>query len=269
MKEIQVQCPAKINLDLKVINKRPDGFHNIESTMQTIDLFDFLTIKICESQETEIVLTGNSSEIPYDSKNLVHKATKLFLETLKPEKKYKITCYIEKNIPVSAGLAGGSTNAAGMIFGLNELLNKPFNEEKLHELCSTLGSDLNVCLKGGCLQTKGRGEIIEPLKFQEFQVNLIKPENLGISAKEAYTKFSQKFQNKENLDSRNEFKNDLEWAIIQDYPTLQTIKNTYKTAMMTGSGSTYFSLAEEFKPQEGFWVSNQHKSISYGVCKVN
>jgi 4-diphosphocytidyl-2-C-methyl-D-erythritol kinase len=268
MEEIKIQCPAKINLDLKVINKRPDGFHNIESSMQTIDLFDFLTIKIYENQVNEIVLSGNNTEIPYDSRNLVHKAAKLFLETLKLEKKYKITCQIEKNIPVSAGLAGGSTNAAGMIFGLNELLNKPFGEEKLHELCSNLGSDLNVCLKGGCLHTQGRGEILEPVEFKEFQVNLIKPENLGISAKEAYTKFSKKFQNKEDLNTRNEFKNDLEWAIIQDYPTLQVIKNAYKTAMMTGSGSTYFSLTEEFKSQEGFWVSNQHKSISYGVCKV-
>jgi 4-diphosphocytidyl-2-C-methyl-D-erythritol kinase len=269
MEEIKIKCPAKINLDLRIINKRPDGFHNIESTMQTIDLFDFLTIKICENSVNTILLSGNSTEIPYDSKNLVYKAANLFLETFNSSKKYKIICEIEKNIPVSAGLAGGSTNAAGMIWGLNELLNRPFCEGKLHELCSTLGSDLNVCLKGGCLLTKGRGEILEPVEFKEFYVNLIKPINLGISAKEAYTKFSQKFQNKEDLNTRDEFKNDLEWAILQDYPTLQSIKNTYKTAIMTGSGSTYFSLAEEFKPQKGFWVSNNHKAISYGVCKVN
>ena len=90
--EIKVKCPAKINLDLKVFPVREDGFHPIKSIMQTISLFDYITIKL--SQGSEILLSGNSFEIPYDEKNICYKAAKLFLETIKKE--YKVEIYIEK-----------------------------------------------------------------------------------------------------------------------------------------------------------------------------
>ena len=80
MKSIKIKCPAKINLTLEILNKRPDGFHNIKSIMQMINLYDYLTINIKEQKEREIKLTGNSCEIPYDSKNLVYKAVNLYLE---------------------------------------------------------------------------------------------------------------------------------------------------------------------------------------------
>ncbi len=210
---IKIQCPAKINLTLKITGKRDDGFHNIDSVMQTINLFDYLTISIEESDHNEIVLSGTSDEIPYNEKNLVYKAAILFVESIKkchPEfisgsqsemlkqvqhdKSVKITVFIEKNIPIAAGLAGGSTDAAGTLYGLNKLFGEPLSREKLHELCAQLGSDLNLCLEGGCQRTTGRGEILEPMPFEEFNVSLIKPTNLGISAKEAYTKFSEKME---------------------------------------------------------------------------
>ncbi len=98
MKSIKVQCPAKINLNLKVTGKRDDGFHNIESVMQTISLYDYLSISMIESEKNIISLSGNSSEIPYDERNLVYKAAKMFLdEKVKAPK--KIVIYIEKNIP--------------------------------------------------------------------------------------------------------------------------------------------------------------------------
>ena len=108
---MKIQCPAKINLDLKITSKREDGFHNLESVMQTISLYDYLTLETSPSEKFEINLSGTSDEIPYNEKNLVHKAILLFVETtnLPP---HKIEVFIEKNIPVSAGLAGGSTNAA-------------------------------------------------------------------------------------------------------------------------------------------------------------
>ena len=193
MQAIKIQCPAKINLDLKITGKLPNGFHEIESIMQTISLYDYLTINVEDNEKNGIILSGNSSEIPYDESNLVYKAAKLFLETTGIENK-KIDIYIEKNIPVSAGLAGGSTDAAGTLYGLNKIF-KISDEKKIDGLCSQLGSDLNVCLHGGRILAKGRGEIITPLEFEDFNVSLIKPINLGISAKEAYTKFSQKKQN--------------------------------------------------------------------------
>lgn len=267
MKQIKVQCPAKINLDLKVVNRRPDGFHNIDSTMQTISLYDYLTITIENSAQTEIVLSGDSAEIPYDEKNLVYKAAKLFMNA-KAFPPQKIKIHIEKNIPVAAGLAGGSTDGAGTLFGLNELLGRPFSDEKLQEFCANLGSDLNVCLTGGCLKTSGRGEVIKPAPYKKYNVRLMKPVNLGISAKEAYTKFSAKLEAGKNLEARSEYKNDLEWAIIEDYEQLLHIKNKYPKSMMTGSGSTYFSLDEDFIHENGYLVINNLTTIPAGVCAV-
>jgi len=261
VKQIKIQCPAKVNLTLKVVGKREDGFHNIDSIMQTISLFDYLTISIEDGDKTEILLSGNSNEIPYDEKNLVYKAANLFLTQLKNQD-YKISIYIEKNIPVAAGLAGGSTDAAGVLYGLNKLLNEPLSREKLHELCAQLGSDLNLCLEGGRQKTSGRGEILEQLLFEDFKISLIKPLNLGISAKEAYTKFSQKD------GSKDLFVNDLEWAVLDDYIELQSIKKQYPDAIMSGSGPTYFGVDMSFIQQDGYWVKNNLKAIPYGVKEV-
>lgn len=258
-KAIKVQCPAKINLDLKIINRRPDGFYNIESTMQAISLFDYLTIEISHADTTKIILSGNSNEIPYNEKNIVFKATNLFLQTTNKTAEVKI--FIEKNIPVSAGLAGGSTNAAGTLLGLNEFFNNPLTHTQLHELCAQLGSDINFCLDGGCKKTFSRGEILENTDFIEHNISLIKPINLGISAKEAYTKFADK----EKTSERNKFINDLEWAIIDDYKELQFIKKHYPQAIMTGSGSTYFAFNTEFAQHDEYWIKNGLKTINYGV----
>ena len=264
MKTIKVQCPAKINLTLKVVNKREDGFHNIESIMQAINLYDYLEVTVIESDRTKILLEGNSDEIPYDKTNLVYKAANLFLET-NNLKNYEIHVFIDKNIPVSAGLAGGSTNAAGIIFALNKIFNNIMDDNGLNNLCAQLGSDLNFCLKGGRAMTRGRGEILEPKEFRELNINLIKPIDLGISAKEAYTSFAEKVQEENNRYLRREFVNDLEWAIIDKYPELQRIRKIYPTAVMTGSGSTYFSTREEFRQEEGYWVKNGLTTVPDGV----
>ena len=247
---------------MKVTGKRPDGFHDIESIMQTINLYDYLTLTIETSDEVEIQLSGTSTEIPYNEKNLVYKAIKLFLETVDIPP-HKINVHIEKNIPVSAGLAGGSTNAAGILMGLNEIFKNPLQQTELHKLCAQLGSDLNFCLEGGRQMTLGRGEILQPLDFEEFNLALMKPIDLGISAKEAYTKFSQKKSISE--DNRSSYKNDLEWAVIDDYKELQYIKKLYPNSIMSGSGSTYFIIGEKFTPQNNFWIKNNLKAIPFGV----
>ena len=261
METIKVQCPAKINLNLKILNKREDGFHNIDSIMQTISLYDYLTISAKKSDRTEIKLSGTSDEIPYNEKNLVYKAAVLFLE--QAGFCADIEIFIEKNIPVAAGLAGGSTDAAGTLFGLNEVFARPLSRKELHGLCAALGSDLNLCLEGGRQKTSGRGEILEQLPFEEFSVSLIKPLNLGISAKEAYTKFSKKQAYTDEL--RTNFVNDLEWGLIDDYKELQQIKTRYPEAVMSGSGSTYFVCGQEFENEEGYWIKNNLHSVPYGV----
>ena len=258
---IKIRCPAKINLTLKVTGKRSDGFHDIESIMQTINLYDYLTLTIEPAEKFKINLSGTSNEIPYDEKNLVHKACLIFIErtNLHP---CRINIFIDKNIPVSAGLAGGSSNAAGTLFGLNEIFECPLSRKELHELCAKLGSDLNFCLEGGRQKASGRGEILEKLPFEEFDVSLIKPVKLGISAKEAYTKFNAKIL---NSNDRKNFVNDLEWAVIDDYDELRRIKEKYPAAVMSGSGSAYYGINIEFEEFEGFWVKNNLKTIDKGA----
>ena len=254
--KIKVNCPAKINLTLEVVNKRDDGFHNIKSIMHTISLFDYLTIEAHKSTVSDIRLSGNSSEIPYNEKNLVYKACEAFLQ--KSGINAEIDIYIEKHIPVSAGLAGGSTDAAGAIWGLNEIFDNPLTKDEIHNLCAMLGSDLNVCLEGGCILAQGRGEIIKKLDTEiNYPITLIKPKRLGISAKEAYTKYaSLKYKPQNNMtekmlealrtnsDIKNFLYNDLEYAISDDYAELKKIKETIPASIMSGSGSTYFVLED-------------------------
>ena len=253
MKKIKIQCPAKINLTLEVVNKREDGFHNIKSIMQTISLYDYLTISAKQSEACSINLSGTSDEIPYNEKNLVYKAAKLYMDTVGMTD-VALDIHIEKNIPVAAGLAGGSTDAAGTIYGLNELFGG-LNNKEVNELCSQLGSDLNVCLQGGCLLATSRGEVTKKLPNINYDVTLIKPKNIGISAKEAYTKYSGK-ENKpkfdmtekmliailDNTDIKEYLYNDLEYAVFDDYKELQEIKKSLPNSIMSGSGSTYFVL---------------------------
>ena len=130
MSEIKIKCPAKLNLTLEVVNRREDGFHNINSIMQLISLYDYLTISVCEAENTIIELSGNSKDIPYNEKNLVYKAADLFLKET-GLKNWAIKFDIEKNIPIAAGLAGGSTDGAGAILGLNILFNNHCIEKPL------------------------------------------------------------------------------------------------------------------------------------------
>lgn len=287
MKQIRIKTPAKLNLTLEVLDKRPDGFHNIQSIMQLIDLYDYLTITIQENDEREIILSGTSEEIPYDERNLVYKSAKLFFDFLTEQpdsyfaqQQFKVHIHIEKNIPISAGLAGGSTNGAGTLYGLNRLFNDVIPPKKLHKLCSELGSDLNVCLEGGCLLATSRGEVIESLPFRDYDVSLIKPIGLGISAKEAYTKYSG-LKVKPNYDYthkmidalkigtdlRQFLYNDLETAVFNDYKELQFIKSIYPNSIMSGSGSTYFMLNEKVEQQEDYQIWNGLKFISHGVVE--
>lgn len=280
MKTIKVQCPAKINLTLEVLDKRKDGFHNIKSIMQTISLFDILTIKVEDADKTVIELSGTSDKIPYDEKNLVHKAVVKFLEKSGIENK-KISIHIEKNIPIEAGLAGGSADGAGTFAGLNELFNYPLTNDEIEELCASLGSDLNFCLNGGTALCTSRGEETQKLPMPDLDITLIKPTGFGISAKKAYTKFSLlkdkttpnasekmiELLNKGEFDEKLLY-NSLEIAVINDYEELKEIKASLPTSMMSGSGPTFFTLSSKvetkFDPSR-FLTIESIKTIDYGV----
>lgn len=276
--QIKVKTPAKINLTLEITGKREDGFHEIQSIMQMINLYDILTFDIEKSDETKIILSGTNPNIPYNEKNIVYKAIELFMQkTNSAPHTFKV--HLEKNIPSEAGLAGGSTNATGTFLVLNNFFNEPLKKEELHELCAKLGSDLNVCLEGGCTLATGRGEKVQKLTFREYPVSLIKP-HVGISAKEGYQKYAElkekpHFNNTEkmikaleqNTDIRPLLYNDLETAVFNHYEDLQKIKSANPQTIMSGSGSTYFTLNETITPVEDFWTKTNLKTISTG-CEI-
>lgn len=249
MKTIKVAAPAKINLTLEVLNKREDGFHNIKSIMQAISLYDYLTFTVEESDKNVIILSGNSDKIPYNEKNLVYKALNAFFEESGIVGQ-KVSCYIEKNIPVEAGLAGGSTDGAAALFAMNKLFGYVLSEETVDKICASLGSDLNFCLQGGRAYCTGRGENIKKISFDKCDVCLIKPLGFGISAKEAYTKFASLSDksvpnNTEKMIDKFDsalLYNSLENAVIDDYKELREIKVNVVGSMMSGSGPTFFAL---------------------------
>lgn len=259
MKKIKVKCPAKINLNLKVFPvDKITKFHPIKSIMQTINLFDYLTISIEDGNE--ILLDGNNKEIPYDKKNICYKAAKLFFEKI--NKNYKCKIYIEKNIPVCAGLAGGSTDGAGVLYALNKLLNNPLSNQEIHNLLAQLGSDLNFCYEGGKMLCEGRGEKLTKQEFSDFQLTLVKPKNLKISAKEAYCAF-------DNLKEKSTMPNDLEFALLDKYKELKFLHS--KGLQMSGSGPTFFIKKEkiDFELNDNYLIIENLKAVNYGVAEFN
>jgi len=297
--KIQVKTPAKINLILEILSKREDGFHEIQSIMQAISLYDCLNIEAEEidshvalrmTKDRNIIeLSGNSSLIPYDETNLVYKAAELFLQKTRLSGK-KINIHIEKNIPVAAGLAGGSSNAAGTLWGLNQLFDNILKTSELHELASQMGSDINFCLEGGTNIATSRGEILSKSSTPDLNIAIIKPKNLFVSAKEAYTKYAA-LSKKPEIKGLEEMKsvifennpdkiakllrNHLEKAILSDYSEIQEIKNYLiqkgcKNALMSGSGPSVFGIYEgeidlsDAKPE---WECFKVKTINFGIIR--
>jgi len=284
MKRIKVKTPAKVNLTLEILNKREDGYHNLQSIMQAVSLYDYLTVDVSPSDIIKINLSGNSTQIPYDDTNLVYKAAMKFLEKANI-KGVEININIEKHIPVAAGLAGGSTNAAGTFFALNKLFDNILNNKELDELCASIGSDLNFCLHGGCELCTSRGEITEKLPFVEQDISLIKPKNVGISTKEAYGSFAA-MSDKSNPDNtpklvkllkegkfdKTLLYNSFEKALFPNHKELENLKKSIKNSLMSGSGSTFFVLEKNLNAnfdKNEYDIFENLKTINTGVEEVN
>ena len=277
---IEIKTFAKVNLTLEVLNRRDDGFHNIQSIMQNINLFDVLTFDINENETNSFVLRGNSNKIPYDKSNLVYKAIELFFEKTKITNK-KVKVYLNKNIPTEAGLAGGSSNAVGTFVALNKYFNNPLKKEELHNLCLTLGSDLNFCLAGGTCLCTSRGEIVQKLNDVNLTMSLIKPKDVGVKASYAYKKYAQqeKKQKKDNTSKlveliqsnkfdKNLIYNDLEHPLLGEIEEFKNIKRIKPNAMMTGSGSVFYVIDDKFSFEnfnsDKYWILNNIDTINKG-----
>ena len=242
---ITVISPAKINLLLKISGKREDGYHEIDTIMQEIDLADKLTFQL--NKNGKINLTMSGIKVPGQLEdNLILKAAKLFGENYSNiDKEIGVDIHLHKNIPCGSGMGGGSSNAVSTLKGLNQLFNLPFTLIQLVEMAASLGSDTVFFLYGGRCHCSGRGEKVNPLDNNELsQVTLYIP-NLSISTAAVFKNFVIETPSK---NEKFQF-NDLEKAAFKVSSELADIKNillesTEAEWYMTGSGSTFFTLSD-------------------------
>lgn len=264
---IVVKAPAKINLTFNIIGLRTDGFHDIESIMQTISLEDELKIQIKESVENNFTIhcenPGIAKLIPLDGSNLIAKAARIFLETMGTNKSFSIEVNLDKRIPVGAGLAGGSSNAAAMLLALNQFFGNAFSRDELAVVAAQIGSDVPFCLKGGTCIARGRGEILEEIACNtELHYCIVKPRKLSVSTPAAYKAFDEYDKEvtipslqiaKEGLADGDLNKlmaglgNVFEPVIFAQHTQLKELKDElFKLGAwdchMTGSGPTLFAL---------------------------
>lgn len=258
--KINIKAPAKINLSLDALSKREDGYHDVEMVMTTIDLSDHLTIETME--ENRIILDVQAHFIPEDKRNLIYQAAMLLKQRFNVKQGVKIV--IDKQIPVSAGLAGGSSDAAATLHSLNHLWNLGLSLEELVELSTEIGSDIAFCLYGGTALASGRGEIITPLSMlPSCWVVLAKP-SISISTPSIYKDLNlERVQHpdterliqgikEQNLDEIfASTGNVLETVTLERYPLVKQIKERMlafgaETALMSGSGPTVFGLVKNY-----------------------
>lgn len=260
MDKISVKALAKINLGLDVIRKRPDGYHEVRMIMQTVHLYDQLTIQ--KTKEPEISIQSNLSFLPMDESNLAYQAAKLLKDECGIREGVAIS--LKKHIPIAAGMAGGSTDAAAVLYGMNELFGLGFKRQKLMELGVGIGADVPYCLMRGTALAEGIGEKLKSLPPMPKCPVLIAKPNIGVSTKFVYENLK--------LDGhvvhpdisaqiaairQGDLKavaglmgNILESVTVPQYPVIDEIKrrmtdNGALSSMMSGSGPSVFGLFDD------------------------
>jgi 4-diphosphocytidyl-2-C-methyl-D-erythritol kinase len=243
---MKILTPAKINLTLEIVGKRPDGFHDLATWMLPIGLADHLEIE----EATQPSFTSNITELGNDTSNLIIRAVDEFRNDVSIQGGYRIS--LEKKIPMGAGLGGGSSNAAGTLRLLNHIHGEPLSETRLRKLAAKLGSDVAFFVSPKPTWCTGRGEKLEPREFPKgLYVFLAKPE-FGVSTANAYNAYSNlqpyKKRGAEEKTPWGLLRNDLESAVFPKYVLLPIIKDWMKHqretlfSLMSGSGSTLFAV---------------------------
>jgi 4-diphosphocytidyl-2-C-methyl-D-erythritol kinase len=254
--------PCKVNLLLNILGKRADGFHELESVMHPVKLYDCLSFEI---NGAGVQLTCNLPDLPTDSRNLVHRAATAFLQMASASQGVRI--HLEKKIPLAAGLGGGSGNAATALSGLNELFGNPLPPTKLQQIAAALGSDIPFFLQTGPALAVGRGEQIQSLDFfpsmRGAAFMLIHP-GFGVSTAWAYQNLARfpgalngrpgraqelisRLQHADLKGAGAAFYNSLEAPVLEKYPLLALFQDFLREhgapgTLMSGSGSTTFAL---------------------------
>ena len=272
MNEIKVKALAKVNLGLDILRKREDGYHDVRMIMQTIHLYDQLEIK--KTNEPGIHITANLDFLPTDENNLIYKAAKLMQDTYRLEQGVDVN--LQKHIPVAAGMAGGSTDAAAVLYGMNELFALKLKRKKLMELGVSIGADVPYCLMRGTALAEGIGEQLKSLPPMPKCPVLIAKPAVSVSTKFVYEHLKLD-ENTVHPDinaqlaalSKGDLKgvaahmgNLLETVTIPAYPVIdeikaQMMKNGAVNAMMSGSGPTVFGIFDD--PDKAEFARDQLK----------
>ncbi len=260
---LEKKSPCKVNLLLNILGKRADGFHELETIMQPVNLCDRLTFE----RGAGVALSCNDATLPVDARNLIHRAATAFLQAAKISDGVRI--HLEKRIPLAAGLGGGSGNAATALLALNELFGHPLPAAKLDELAAALGSDVPFFLQTRPAFATGRGEKIQPLDFfpaLKGKAFLLIHPGFGISTPWAYQNLARfpeasngrpgraqklvtRLQTGDWRSAVGEFYNSLEAPALEKFPVLALFQeflraNGALAALMSGSGSTTFAIVE-------------------------
>lgn len=277
MNKIEVKARAKINLTLDILGKRPDGYHEVEMIMQTIDLHDVLTLQEIPSG---VEVTTNHPLLTAGKSNIAFKAARLIIDSLKISRGVRV--HICKNIPVAAGLAGGSTDAAAVLKGLNKLWDLGMSKEQMAKKGAVIGSDVPFCIGGGTAIARGRGEKLQELPpTPDIWLVLAKPA-LEVSTAEVYKNYDSgkvvkrpdtqgmvtALQTGDLNKMADHLVNVLETVTFHKHPMVAEIKEVIKEygaigALMSGSGPTVFGLADSDTTAE-----NIAKKLSYKFPEI-
>ena len=258
--DISLKALAKINLGLDVVRRRDDGYHEVRMIMQTIHLYDRLDIK--RTKESGIQIQTNLSFLPVNENNLIYKAAKLLMDEFSITD--GVSVKLDKRIPVAAGMAGGSTDAAAMLFGMNRLFSLGLTKRQLMERGVQIGADVPYCIMRGTALAEGIGEELSPLAPMVKCPVLIAKPSISVSTKFVYQNLKlddatihpdidlliEDIKAKNLHDIAAHMGNVLETVTIPNYPVIDEIKkhmlsNGAVGAMMSGSGPTVFGLFDD------------------------
>lgn len=281
---ISLKALAKINLGLDVLGRRENGYHDVRMVMQTIYLYDNVTIE--KKEEPGICVETNLFYLPVDENNIAYKAAKMLIDEFYIEEGVHIV--LDKHIPVAAGMAGGSSNAAAVLVGMNKLFGLGLSQKDLMERGVSLGADVPYCVMRGTVLAEGIGEILTPLPpLPKCYVLIAKP-GISVSTKMVYEKLDAKEIEEhpdidgllEGLETQDLNKiassmgNVLEKVTIEAYPVIKKIKNAMKeagalNAMMSGSGPTVFGLFEDKKVAKEAWRKLRKSNLAKQIYLAN
>ena len=257
MDKLELKALGKINLGLDILGRRENGYHDVRMVMQTVYLYDRVTLE--KTREPGIEISTNLSYLPVNENNIAYKAAELLRGEFGIREGIRIT--LEKHIPVAAGMAGGSSNAAAVLFGMNRMFGLGLSEEGLKERGVTLGADVPYCIMRGTVLAEGIGEILTPLPpLPKCYVLIAKPP-LSASTRPVYEKIDREgIKSHPDIDGilaglqegdlqqvAGSMGNVLEQVMLEEHPVLQRIKDVMigagaLNAMMSGSGPTVFGI---------------------------